>query len=78
LLPSCEEAGILGALTGIIGSIQAIEVLKELIGIGESLAGKLFMFDALEMRCYVTEIKWDPNNPLNGRGATIRDLTHHR
>jgi hypothetical protein len=36
------------------------------------------MFDALEMRCYVTEIKWDPNNPLNGRGATIRDLTHHR
>jgi molybdopterin-synthase adenylyltransferase len=78
LLPSCEEAGILGALTGIVGSFQAIEVLKELIGIGESLAGKLLMYDALAARTYISEIKWDPKNPLNGKGASIKDLSHLR
>jgi molybdopterin/thiamine biosynthesis adenylyltransferase len=78
LLPSCEEAGILGALTGIIGSVQAIEVLKELLTIGDSLAGKLFMYDALAARAYVSDVKWDPNNPLNGERPTIRDLSHHR
>jgi adenylyltransferase/sulfurtransferase len=76
LLPSCEEAGILGALTGIVGSLQAIEVLKELLGIGESLAGKILMYDALAARTYISEIKWDPKNPLNGEQPTIRDLSH--
>jgi molybdopterin-synthase adenylyltransferase len=76
LLPSCEEAGILGALTGIVGSLQAIEVLKELLGIGESLAGKLLMYDALAARTYVSEIKWDPKNPLNGERPSIKDLSH--
>jgi adenylyltransferase/sulfurtransferase len=77
LLPSCEEAGILGALTGIIGSMQAIEALKELVDIGDSLAGKLFMYDALATRCHVSEIKWNPSNPLNGSNPTIRDLAQH-
>lgn len=76
LLPTCEEAGILGALTGIIGSIQAIEVLKELLGIGESLAGRLLVYDALLSRAFVAEIPWNPENPLNGRHPTIHDLSH--
>ena len=75
LLPACEEAGIIGALTGIIGSIQAMEVMKEILGIGESLAGRLFMYDALGTRAYVSELRWDPGNPLNGRNPTIRDLS---
>jgi adenylyltransferase/sulfurtransferase len=77
LLPACEEAGILGALTGIIGSIQAMEVMKEILAIGDSLAGKLFMYDALSTRAYVTVLPWNPDNPLNGRNATIRDLSSH-
>ncbi len=77
LLPTCEEAGILGALTGIIGSIQAIEVIKEILGLGDSLAGKLLLYDALAARAYVTEIPWSSDNPLNGTHASIRDLSHH-
>ena len=78
LLPACEEAGIMGALTGIIGSIQAMEVMKEILGIGDSLAGRLFMYDALGTRAYVTALSWDPDNPLNGRNPTIRDLSGHK
>jgi molybdopterin/thiamine biosynthesis adenylyltransferase len=77
LLPACEEAGIIGALTGIIGSIQAMEAMKEILGIGESLAGRLLMYDALGARSYVTELRWDRDNPLNGRNPTIRDLSEH-
>jgi molybdopterin-synthase adenylyltransferase len=77
LLPACEEAGIIGALTGIIGSIQAMEVMKEVLEIGESLAGRLLMYDALGARAYVSELRWDPDNPLNGRNPTIRDLSEH-
>ena len=72
-MPACEEAGILGALTGIIGSIQAMEVMKEILGIGDSLAGRLLMYDALEARMLMAEIRWIGTTPstARGRGSAI-------
>jgi len=78
LLPACEEAGVIGALTGVMGSIQAIEVIKELLDIGESLAGRVLIYDALSARFYSVKIPWDPQNPLNGAKPTIRDLSLHK
>jgi len=74
LFPACEEAGILGALPGILGSMQAMEVIKEILGIGDSLAGRLLMYDALASRFYETKLAWNPENPLTGRSRTITSL----
>lgn len=74
LFPACEEAGILGALPGILGSIQAMEVIKEILGIGDSLAGRLLMYDALASRFYETRLAWNPENPLTGRNPSITTL----
>ena len=74
LFPACEEAGILGALPGVVGSMQAMEVLKEILGQGESLAGRLVMYDALSTRFYETRLTWNPENPLNGRHPSITRL----
>ena len=74
LFPACEEAGILGALPGILGSMQAMEVIKEVLGAGESLAGRLVMYDALATRFYETRLAWNPDNPISGRNPTITTL----
>lgn len=77
-VPSCQEAGILGAVAGVIGTLQAVEVLKELLGIGESLCGRLLLYDALAARFETIAVAWDPDNPLTGRRPTIHDLAIHR
>ncbi|CAN5309668.1 molybdopterin-synthase adenylyltransferase MoeB [soil metagenome] len=67
LLPVCAEAGILGALTGVVGSLQALEVIKEIVGIGEGLVGRLLLYDARAARFETIAYRWDPANRLNGR-----------
>jgi molybdopterin/thiamine biosynthesis adenylyltransferase len=69
LLPTCAEAGILGALTGVIGSLMALEGLKEILGIGESLVGRLLLYDARSTRFETVRYRWNPANPLNGLPA---------
>lgn len=74
-VPTCEEAGVIGALTGVVGSLQALEVIKEITGAGTSLAGKLLIYDALDTRFRTLTLKYDPKNPLTGENPTIRDLS---
>ena len=69
---NCAEVGVLGAVVGVIGTIQATEVLKELLGIGDTLAGRLLIYDALGARFETLKYAWDPDNPLSGRTPTIR------
>ncbi|MBN9673113.1 HesA/MoeB/ThiF family protein [Roseibium aggregatum] len=66
LLPTCEEAGVLGALTGIVGAMQAMEAIKELTGTGEGLTGRLMMFDARTFRMETIRYRHSPKNPLTG------------
>jgi molybdopterin-synthase adenylyltransferase len=63
LVPRCEEAGILGAVAGVVGTLQAVEVLKELLGLGESLDGTLLIYDALRARFHTIRIGKDPACP---------------
>jgi molybdopterin-synthase adenylyltransferase len=72
--PACEQAGVMGALPGILGAMQAMEVIKELLEIGESLAGRILMYDALWARFFETKLVWSPDNPLTGRNAAITSL----
>jgi adenylyltransferase/sulfurtransferase len=77
-VPACAEAGILGALPGVLGSLMALEVIREIVGFGEGLVGKLLMVDARSMRFETLSYGWDPNNPLSGEKPTIRDLSIHK
>jgi molybdopterin-synthase adenylyltransferase len=76
-VPACAEAGILGALAGVIGSLMALEVIREIVGFGEGLVGRLVMLDARAMRFETMRYAWDPDNPLTGRQPTIKDLSAH-
>jgi len=73
-IPSCASAGVMGVLPGIIGSIQAAEVIKLITGTGELLAGRLFLFDALEMRADTVKIGRKATCPACGTAPTIRVL----
>ncbi|MBG0808770.1 molybdopterin-synthase adenylyltransferase MoeB [Methylosinus sp. H3A] len=65
-VPSCEEAGVLGALTGIVGAMMALEVIREIVGFGEGLTGRLLLMDARSMRFETLRYAYDPDNPLSG------------
>ena len=74
---NCAEVGVLGAAVGVIGTLQATEVMKEILGLGESLAGRLLIYDARATRFSEIKIAWDPANPLSGTAPSIRDLSIH-
>ena len=74
LVPNCAEAGVLGVLPGIIGSLQGLEVIKVITGIGETLSGRFFTFDALTFETRTFNINRNPSNPLNGENPTIKTL----
>lgn len=74
MVPSCAEGGVLGVLPGIIGSLQANEVIKVLSGIGDPLSGRMFVFDALLFETRILNISKDPDNPLSGENPSITGL----
>ena len=73
-IPACAEAGVLGALPGILGSMMALEVMREIVGFGEGLVGRLLMVDARDMRFETIAYGWNPDNPLTGRAPTMTAL----
>lgn len=77
LVPSCQEAGVLGAVVGTIGVIQATEFLKWAMGIGETLAGRLIIHDALSMTFREVKVRKDPECPLCGPNPTITELIEY-
>ena len=77
MIPTCSEAGVLGALCGMIGSLQAAEIIKEITDYGETLAGSLIIFDGLRTDFRKIKIKPDPKCALCSKDATIKDLSAH-
>ena len=77
LVPNCAEAGVLGALTGTIGSIQATEVAKLILGVGETLTERLLLVDGLNMEFRVVRTRRNPNCPLCGDTPTVTELVDY-
>ncbi len=75
--PSCAEAGVLGAVAGTMGTLQATEVVKELLGLGETMAGRLLIYDALATSFRTVRVRRDPACPLCGDHPTITDVAGH-
>ncbi len=73
-VPSCAEGGVLGILPGILGTIQATEVIKLILGIGQPLIGRLLLFDALDMTTHTVKLRKNPDCPVCGERPTIHEL----
>jgi adenylyltransferase/sulfurtransferase len=76
-VPNCQEAGILGAVAGIIGVFQANEALKEILGIGESMMGRFFDIDTLDLSFHMFEVRKNPDCPLCGENPVIQELVQY-
>ena len=74
LVPSCAEGGVLGVLPGIIGSIQAMEAIKRILGVGDALIGRLLLFDALQLKFRELKLAKDPDCPVCGTHPTVTSL----
>ncbi|MDP6102302.1 MAG: molybdopterin-synthase adenylyltransferase MoeB [Dehalococcoidia bacterium] len=74
VVPSCAEAGVLGALPGMVGSIQAVETMKLILGAGEPLVGRLLLIDALSMEFRTVKLRRNPQCPLCGDNPTVKEL----
>ena len=77
LVPSCSEGGVFGALAGVVGSLQAVEILKEAMAVGDTLAGRLMLYDALGAEFRTIRVKRDASCALCGDNPTITDLSAH-
>ena len=73
-VPSCAEGGVFGVLPGIIGSIQAVEAIKLVLGVGETLAGTLVLYDAMRNEFTSVKLRWDPDCPVCGKHPTVTEL----
>ena len=73
-VPACAEAGVMGALAGVLGSMMALEAIREIVGFGEGLVGRLLMVDARAMRFETLRYQRDPLNPLNGDALVITEF----
>jgi len=77
-VPACEQAGILGAIAGVAGALAAVEVLRAIVGFGESLVGRLLMMDLRNMRFETLRYEWSPDNPLSGADEAVNAKTEAR
>lgn len=77
LVPSCAEGGVIGVLPGILGSMQALEVIKVCSGVGETLSGRLFLFDAMTFGTRTLKVRREPSNPLNGENPAQTELINY-
>ena len=73
-VPSCAEGGVFGVLPGIIGSVQAVEAIKLILGVGEPLAGRLLIYEALSNEFTTVKLRWDPDCPVCGKHPTVTEL----
>lgn len=71
MVPACAEAGVLGALAGLAGSLMALEVIRAIVDFGDALVGRLLMIDARSMRFETVHYAWDPENPLTGAQGSL-------